>query len=162
MTIRPVLPMSAADRAAHESASHVRLSLASRRALASFESASLRVAELAGLDVGDMTGAQVDVLTGAQATMAESRRLLEKAGLLYLVDVSVPVPGLAPEVLRLRMQMRAADYNPDLPHQVEALACVAGMDAGRLAAVLAGRAPLDWRVRRGALACALGVEAVAR
>lgn len=161
MTTSTAPAMSAADRAAHRSASHVRLTPEVHRAVTRFETAALRVEELAGLDARAMTGAQFDSLALAQDTMAESRRMLEQAGFLHLIDTSAPVPGVAPEVLRLRMQMRAADYNPDLPHQVEALACVAGIDTGRLAAVLAGRAPLDWRIRRGALARALGVEAVA-
>lgn len=153
--------MSAADVATHEVGSHVRVSPEVQRAVARYETAALRLKELAGLHAHYMTGAQFDSLALAQDTMTESRRLLERTGDLHLIDASAPVPGIAPEVLRLRMQMRAADYNPDLPHQVEALACVAGIDTGRLAAVLVGRAPLDWRIRRGSLAAALGVEAVA-
>jgi hypothetical protein len=78
----------------------------------------------------------------------------------------VPAPeradhrGMSPAVLRLRMQMRAAHYNPDLSHSVEALACVAGIDTARLAAVLTGTAPLDWRIPQRRLAEILGVEAV--
>jgi hypothetical protein len=58
------------------------------------------------------------------------------------------------------MQMRAAHYNPDLSHSVEALACVAAIDTARLAAVLTGNAPLDWRIPQRRLAEILGVEAV--
>ncbi len=69
-------------------------------------------------------------------------------------------PQLTPEVLRLRMQMRAADYNPDLPHQVEALACIATINTQLLMAVLTGRAPLDWRIPRDSLAQVLGVDRI--
>ncbi|MFD8545621.1 hypothetical protein [Streptomyces sp. NPDC059649] len=60
-----------------------------------FEVAALRVAELAGLDAGDMTGAQFDSLALAQDTMAESRWMLEQAGLLHLIDTSTVVPAVA-------------------------------------------------------------------
>ncbi|MFJ2733703.1 hypothetical protein [Streptomyces sp. NPDC087317] len=66
------------------------------------------------------------------------------------------------EVLRLRMQMRAAAYNPDRPNEVEALACVATIDTQLLAAVLTGRAPLDHRIPRRRLAEVLGVQEVGR
>ncbi|MFJ4550333.1 hypothetical protein ACIP4X_14065 [Streptomyces sp. NPDC088817] len=66
------------------------------------------------------------------------------------------------EVLRLRMQMRAANYNPDRPHEVEALACVATIDTDRLKAVLTGRAPLDHRIPGERLAEVLGVREVGR
>ncbi|MEU7384751.1 hypothetical protein AB0A91_33220 [Streptomyces sp. NPDC042207] len=66
------------------------------------------------------------------------------------------------EVLRLRMQMRAAAYNPDRPNEVEALACVATIDTDRLKAVLTGRAPLDHRIPRERLAEVLGVQKVGR
>ncbi|MFJ2568159.1 hypothetical protein ACIO02_35440 [Streptomyces sp. NPDC087568] len=67
-----------------------------------------------------------------------------------------------PAVLRLRMQMRAAAYNPDRPNEVEALACVATIDTQHLKAVLTGRAPLDHRIPRQRLAEDLGVQEVGR
>ncbi|MEV5977520.1 hypothetical protein [Streptomyces sp. NPDC052114] len=63
-----------------------------------------------------------------------------------------PAPPPPPEVLRLRTQMRAADYNPDQPHKVSALACVIGVDTHRLTAVITGRAPLNHRIPREHLA----------
>lgn len=71
-----------------------------------------------------------------------------------------PRDTLTPDVLNLRMQMRAAHYNPDRPNEVEALACVATIDTARLAAVLTGRAPLDWRIPRDSLARTLGVTRI--
>ncbi|MFJ2399786.1 hypothetical protein ACIOUE_00680 [Streptomyces xanthochromogenes] len=66
---------------------------------------------------------------------------------------------MTPGVLRLRSAMRAADYNPDLPHQVEALATVVTIDTRYLKAVLTGRAPLDLgRLRSGRLSEVLGVS----
>ncbi|GGX40412.1 hypothetical protein [Streptomyces noursei] len=84
-------PMSAADVAAHEKASHVRLSPEVQRAVTRFEVAALRVEELTALDAREMSGAQFDSLTLAQDAVAESRRVLELAGLLHLVDGSVLV-----------------------------------------------------------------------
>ncbi|MEU5016341.1 hypothetical protein AB0G60_02785 [Streptomyces angustmyceticus] len=83
--------MSAADRAAHEAASFVRVSPEISRAVARYEVAALRVEELAGLDARHMTGAQFDSLALAQDTMAESRQVLEQAGLLHLVDAGSAV-----------------------------------------------------------------------
>ncbi|WP_073444599.1 hypothetical protein [Streptomyces yunnanensis] len=80
--------MSAADRAAHQAGSHVRVSLEVQRAVARFETAALRVEELSGLDARGMSGAQFDSLVLAQDTMAESRRVLELAGLLHLIDTA--------------------------------------------------------------------------
>jgi hypothetical protein len=78
--------MSAADVAAHESGSYVRVSPEIQRAVARFETAALRVEELTALDARHMTGAQFDSLALAQDTIAESRQVLEKAGLLHLID----------------------------------------------------------------------------
>lgn len=55
--------------------------------------------------------------------------------------------------------MRAANYNPDLPHHVQALACVVTIDTARFAAVLTGRAPLDWRIPRERLTHTLSIAA---
>lgn len=85
----PTAPaMSAADIAAHKSASHTRVSLEVQRAVARFEAAALRVEELAALDARYMSGAQFDSLVLAQDAMAESRRILELAGQLHLVDMA--------------------------------------------------------------------------
>ncbi|MGW2226816.1 hypothetical protein [Streptomyces formicae] len=65
----------------------------------------------------------------------------------------------APEVLRLRMRMRAAHYNPDLPHEVQALETVAGIWPGHLADVVAGRAPLDHRIPQQTLNRILSIAA---
>lgn len=83
--------MSAADRAAHRSASFVRVSPEVRRAVARYEVAAARLEELAALDARYLTGAQFDSLALAQDTMAESRQVLEQAGLLHLVDAGSAV-----------------------------------------------------------------------
>lgn len=77
----------------------------------------------------------------------------------FLAAPSRRAPHLTPEVLRLRMQMRAARYNPDLPHEVQALETVAGIWPGLLADVIAGRAPLDHRIPRQTLDRVLSVAA---
>ncbi|CAM5530876.1 hypothetical protein SALBM135S_00870 [Streptomyces alboniger] len=77
----------------------------------------------------------------------------------FLADPPRHMPRLAPEVLRLRMRMRAAHYNPDLPHQVQALETVADIWPGQLADVIAGRAPLDHRIPRRTLDRILSVAA---
>jgi hypothetical protein len=83
--------MSAADRAAHDAGSLVRVSPEVQRAVARYETAALRVEELTGLDARYMTGAQFDSLALAQDTMAESRQVLEQAGQLHLIDAGSAV-----------------------------------------------------------------------
>lgn len=76
-----------------------------------------------------------------------------------MTDLSTrPTMRVTPAVLRLRTQMRAADYNPDQPHHVDALACVLGITTAQLAAVLTGRSPLDWRIPRRQLTKTLGIN----
>ncbi|MGW2920381.1 hypothetical protein ACWDBF_21320 [Streptomyces angustmyceticus] len=83
--------MSAADIAAHEEASYVRVSPEIHRAVVRYEIAVARLDELAGMDARFLTGAQFDSLALAQDTMAESRQVLEQAGLLHLVDAGSAV-----------------------------------------------------------------------
>ncbi|KIZ16863.1 hypothetical protein [Streptomyces natalensis] len=80
--------MTAADIAAHKFGSHVRVSPEVQRAVTRFEVAALRVVELAGLDARGMSAAQFDSLALAQDTMVEARLVLERAGLLHLIDAS--------------------------------------------------------------------------
>ncbi|MFF7411626.1 hypothetical protein [Streptomyces lydicus] len=84
-TLTPAPIMSAADIAAHESASHVRISPEIGRAVARYEVAVLRVEELGRVDARRMTGAQFDSLALAQDTITECRRVLAQAGLLHLI-----------------------------------------------------------------------------
>ncbi|MGA4875873.1 hypothetical protein [Streptomyces lydicamycinicus] len=91
MTTSTAPAMSAADRAAHRSASHVRVSPEVRRAVVRYEVAAARLEELTALDARFMTAAQFDSLALAQDTMAESRQVLERAGLLHLVDTGSAV-----------------------------------------------------------------------
>jgi hypothetical protein len=93
-------------------------------------------------------------------SLREALRLLLRALGAEPADHPDVKPWPSPEVLRLRMQMRAANYNPDLPHKVRALACVATIDTEYLAAVLTGRAPLDHRIRPENLARVLGVDTI--
>lgn len=131
------------------------------QAVASFETATRVVAEFTGLDTGDMRDSQVEACGRARTAMADARTTLARAGYLHLIDPTVSVPGIDPRVLRLRTQMRAAGYNPNEAHKVEALACVAGIDTRRLAAVLIGRALLDSGISQRRLAQALGLQTAA-
>ncbi|MET7795686.1 hypothetical protein [Streptomyces decoyicus] len=90
--ITPTTPtMTAADVAAHRSGSHVRVSPEVQRAVVRYEIAAARLEELSELDGRYMTGAQFDSLTLAQDTIAESRQVLERAGLLHLIDAGSAV-----------------------------------------------------------------------
>lgn len=91
MTTSTVPAMSAADIAAHEASSFVRTSPEVQRAVVRYEIAAARLEELADMDARFMTGAQFDSLALAQDTMAESRQVLARAGLLHLVDAGSAV-----------------------------------------------------------------------
>jgi hypothetical protein len=64
---------------------------------------------------------------------------------------------MSPEVLRLRMTARAAQYNPDDSAALAGLAITAGIEPERLAAQFTGRAPLT-RQTRMRLARTLNVD----
>jgi hypothetical protein len=55
--------------------------------------------------------------------------------------------SMSPEVLRLRMAARAAQYNPDDSAALAGLAITAGIEPARLAAQFTGRAPLTRQTR---------------
>ncbi|MFF9632943.1 hypothetical protein [Streptomyces fradiae] len=93
--------------------------------------------------------------------VTEPLSLTAAAALERLEWAFAPRGPITPTVLRLRTAMRAARYNPDLPHQVEAFATIATIDTPYLRALLTGRAPLDRRLPRHRVAQALGIKAVA-
>ena len=99
-----VIPMSAADVAAHDAASHVRIptaplppaavelleSLESRfpliQAVTQFETAMVHVVQLAALaESGRMTDLDADSLAHAEELMAGAKATLTKAGRLDLI-----------------------------------------------------------------------------
>lgn len=83
------------------------------------------------------------------------------AAVLERLEWAFAPRAMTPAVLRLRTAMRAAHYNPDLPHEVEAFATYVTIDTTYLTAVLAGRAPIDYRFPRERAARTLGIKAVA-
>lgn len=82
------------------------------------------------------------------------------AAVLERLEWAFAPRAMTPAVLRLRTAMRAAHYNPDLPHEVEAFATYVTVDTTYLTAVLAGRAPIDHRFPRQRVAHTLGVKVV--
>ncbi|MFD7066092.1 hypothetical protein ACFV97_02525 [Streptomyces sp. NPDC059913] len=66
---------------------------------------------------------------------------------------------ITPDVLRLRMQMRAAGYNPDLPWKVRAVETIVTIYPGHLADVVRGQVPYDGRIPRERLTRTLSIAA---
>jgi hypothetical protein len=125
------------------------------------EAAARVVAEFAGLAAADLRDSQLDAISRARTTLTDTCTELARSGHLHLIDRTVPVPAIAREVLRLRTTMRAAGYNPDQPHKVEALATIVGIDTRRLADVLVGRAPYGQHIPTGRLTQALSAASAA-
>lgn len=76
-------PMSPADRAAHDLASHVRLSPEIRRAVTRYGICRDSLAELEQQRI--TTLAQFNALAAAQDGLAEAKAVLDAAGLTHLV-----------------------------------------------------------------------------
>lgn len=83
------LPVAPLPSAAHEAASHVRVTPDVAKAVTRYEVASERLAELSqAMDVRDLTGAEFDSLSVAQDTMRASKATLAAAGQLHLIEAA--------------------------------------------------------------------------
>ncbi|MGW1949092.1 hypothetical protein ACWCRC_32815 [Streptomyces sp. NPDC001940] len=78
-------PLLAADRAAHEAASHVRVPLEIQRAVTRFTIAAARYDELVAKPASRLTASEFEAISDARQVVAESFATLAEAGMTHLV-----------------------------------------------------------------------------